>query len=109
MKKNKLAAAFNNNMNYKILAEFTTRSIDEEVKNVMRVNRFVGDYVGAITKDGNFFTEREARTLLKLDTNRELVKNGIGHIGDNVVVMGFKNKLTIEAKAMMVEGLMNID
>ncbi len=109
MKKNKLSAAFSNNMNYKTIAEFTTKSIDEEVKNVMRVNRFVGEYVGAITKDRNFFTESEARALLKLDTNSELVKDGIGHIGDNVVVMGFKNKLTIEAQIMMVEGLMKID
>ena len=108
MKKNKLSAAFSNNINYKTIAEFTTRSIDEEVKNVIRVNRFVGDHVCAITKDGNFFSEREARTLLKLDTNSELVKNAVGHIGDNVVVMGFKNKLTIEVKKKIVEELMNM-
>lgn len=109
MKKSKIANAYKNNTNYKTIAEFTTNSIDEEVKNVVRTNRFVGDHIGAITKDGEFFTECEARTLLKLDTNSELVKNGVGHIGDNVVVMGFKNKLSLEAKRMMAEGLMKID
>ena len=104
MKKNKIAAAYKNNINYK-----TVYSIDEEVKYVMRTNRFVGDHVGAITKDGEFFTEREARILLMLDTNTNLVKNGVGHFGNNLLVMGFKNKLSLEAKRKMAEGLMNID
>ena len=104
MKKNKIAAEYKNNINYK-----TVYSIDEEVKYVMRTNRFVGDHVGAITKDGEFFTECEARILLMLDTNTNLVKNGVGHFGNNLVVMGFKNKLSLEAKRKMAEGLMNID
>ena len=89
-----------NNINYRISSE--------EVKYVMRTNRFVGDHVGAITKDGNFFTEDEACRLLLLDNNVNLVKNGKGHIGNNVIVMGFKNKLTLEAKKLMAKGLMNM-
>ena len=89
-----------NNINYRISSE--------EVKYVMRTNRFVGDHVGAITKDGNFFTEDEACRLLLLDNNVNLVKNGKGHIGNNVIIMGFKNKLTLEAKKLMAEGLMNM-
>lgn len=89
-----------NNINYRISSE--------EVKYVMRTNRFVGDHVGAITKDGNLFTEDEACRLLLLDNNVILVKNGKGHIGNNVIVMGFKNKLTLEAKKLMAEGLMNM-
>ena len=89
-----------NNINYRISSE--------EVKYVMRTNRFVGDHVGAITKDGNFFTEDEACRLLLLDNNVNLVKNGKGHIGNNVIVIGFKNKLTLEAKKLMAKGLMNM-
>ena len=89
-----------NNINYRISSE--------EVKYVMRTNRFVGDHIGAITKDGNFFTEDEACRLLLLDNNVNLVKNGKGHIGNNVIVMGFKNKLTLEAKKLMAKGLMNM-
>ena len=81
---------------------------DEEVRNVMRTNRFVGDHVGAITRDGNFFTEREARSILLLDSDNRLQKDGTGNIGANVKVMCFKNKLSLEAQKMMAEGLMNM-
>ena len=80
----------------------------EEVRNVMRTNRFVGDHVGAITRDGNLFTEREARSILLLDSDNRLQKDGTGNIGDNVKVMCFKKKLSIEAQKMMAEGLMNM-
>ena len=111
MKKNKIAAAFKNNLTYK---KCKTYSIDgvvingEEVRNVMRTNRFVGDHVGAITRDGNFFTEREARSILLLDSDNRLQKDGTGNIGANVKVLCFKNKLSFEAQKMMVEGLMNM-
>ena len=111
MKKNKIAAAYKNNLTYK---KCKTYSIDgvvingEEVRNVMRTNRFVGDHVGAITRDGNFFTEREARSILLLDSDNRLQKDGTGNIGANVKVLCFKNKLSFEAQKMMVEGLMNM-
>ncbi|KSV85701.1 hypothetical protein N184_32690 [Sinorhizobium sp. GL28] len=74
----------------------------------MRTNRFVGDHVGAITIDGNFFTEREARSILLLDSDNRLQKDGTGNIGVNVKVICFKKKLPIEAQKMMVEGLMHM-
>ena len=81
---------------------------EEEVKMVMRVNNFVGDHISAVTKDGNHFTESEARTILKIDSNVSLVKNAVGHLGNNVVIMGFKNKLTDEVKEKIVDYLMQL-
>lgn len=98
----------NNNNNYKTVSINGVVISGEEVSYVTRTNCFVGDHIGAMTKNGNFFTEREARSLLLLETDTKLVKNGIGHIGDNVIVMGFKNKLTLEAKKRMAKGLMNM-
>ena len=102
-----------NNMNItsKYNVHFNGRVVtnsEEEVRKVMCVNNFVGDHVTAVTKDGNFFTASEARTILNIDSNVSLVRNGVGHIGNNVVIMGFKNKLTIEVKEKIVDYLMNM-
>ena len=96
------------NNNYKTVSINGVVISCEEVRNVMRTNRFVGDHVGAITRDGNFFTEREARSILLLDSDNRLQKDGTGNIGANVKVMCFKNKLSLEAQQMMAEGLMNM-
>ena len=97
-----------NNNNYKTYSINGVVINGEEVRNVMRTNRFVGEHVGAITRDGNFFTEREARSILLLDSDNRLQKDGTGNIGVNVKVMCFKKKLSIEAQKMMAEGLMNM-
>lgn len=96
------------NNNYKTVSINGVVISGEEVRNVMRTNRFVGDHVGAITRDGNFFTEREARSILLLDSDNRLQKDGTGNIGANVKVMCFKNKLSLEAKKLMAKGLMNM-
>ena len=103
MKKNKIAAAYKNNINY--VANIRTYNIGgvvitgEEVRTAMKNNMFVGERIIAFTKDGSFFKEAIARSLYLYDRKPELVGGyGLGELDNNTVFELFDHKLTVEEK-----------
>ena len=103
MKKNKIAAAFKNNINY--IPKIKTHSIGdvvlkgEDVRMVMNTNVFIGEHIVAFTNDGKHFDEVAARSIMLYNIRPELIGGyGIGQIGKNVVFENFEHRLTIEEK-----------
>lgn len=110
MKKNNLAAAYRNSLNYK--NSIPTMSIEgvvitgEEVRTAMNTNIFVGERILAFTKDGSFFKEEIARSLYLYDRKPELVGTyGLGRLGDQTIYELFDHKLTCEEKMKFVNNL----
>lgn len=107
MKKNKIAAAYKNNINY--VANIRTYNIGgvvitgEEVRTAMKNNVFVGEHIIAMTKDGSFFKEEIARSIYLYDRRPELVGGyGLGELGNNTVFELFDHKLTVEEKVEFI-------
>lgn len=110
MKKNKIAAAYKNNINY--VANIRTYNIEgvvitgKEVSTAMNTNVFVGERIMAFTKDGSFFKEAIARSLYLYDRKPELVGGyGLGALDNNTVFELFDHKLTVEEKMKFVNNL----
>ena len=106
MKKNKIAAAYKNNLNYKKCKTYSLGDVvitGEEVHNAMMNNVFVGEHIIAMTKDGSFFKEEIARSIYLYDRRPELVGGyGIGELGNNTVFELFDHKLTVEEKVEFI-------
>lgn len=108
MKKNKIAAAYRNSLNYK--NGIPTMSIEgivitgEEIRMAMNTNIFIGERIIAFNKDFSCFKEEIARSLYLYDRKPELVGGyGLGKIGDNTVFELFDHKLTTEEKMKHVK------
>ena len=106
MKKNKIAAAYKNNLNYKKCKTYSIGGViitGEEVHNAMMNNVFVGEHIIAMTKDGSFFKEEIARSIYLYDRRPELVGGyGLGELGNNTVFELFDHKLTVEEKVEFI-------
>ena len=102
MKKNKIAAAYKNNLNYKKCKTYSIGGVvitGEEVHNAMMNNMFIGERIIAFTKDGSFFKEEIARSLYLYDRKPELIGGyGLGELGNNTVFELFDHNLTLEEK-----------
>ena len=102
MKKNKLAAAYRNSLNYK--NSIPTMSIEgvvitgEEIRKAMNTNIFVGERIIAFNKDFSCFNEAVARSLFLYDRKPELVgRYGLGQL-ENAIFELFDHKLTMAEK-----------
>lgn len=111
MKKNKIANAFKNNMNYNI----PTMAIDgivitgDEVRMAMNTNFFIGERIIAFSKDGSCFKEEIARSLYLYDRKPELVGGfGLGELGNNTVFELFDHKLTVAEKMNHVQAFTSV-
>lgn len=106
MKKNKIAAAYKNNLNYKKCKTHYIAGVvitGEEVHNAMMNNIFVGEHIIAMTKDGSFFKEEIARSIYLYDRRPELVGGyGLGELGNNTVFELFDHKITVEDKVEFI-------
>ena len=106
MKKNKIAAAYKNNINYKKCKTYCIGGVvisGEEVQKAMMNNVFVGEHIIAMTKDGSFFKVEIARSLYLYDRRPELVGGyGLGELGNNTVFELFDHKLTVEEKVEFI-------
>ena len=106
MKKNKIAAAYKNNLNYKKCKTYSIAGVvitGEEVQKAMLNNIFVGEHIIAMTKDGSFFKEEIARSIYLYDRRPELVGGyGLGELGNNTVFELFDHKLTVEEKVEFI-------
>ena len=106
MKKNKIAAAYKNNLNYKKCKTYCIAGVvitGEEVQKAMLNNVFVGEHIIAMTKDGSFFKEEIARSIYLYDRKPELVGGyGLGELGNNTVFELFDHKLTVEEKVEFI-------
>ena len=106
MKKNKIAAAYKNNLNYKKCKTYSIGGVvitGEEVHNAMMNNVFVGEHIIAMTKDGSFFKEEIARSIYLYDRRPELVGGyGLGELGNNTVFELFDHKITVEEKVEFI-------
>ena len=106
MKKNKIAAAYKNNLKYKKCKTYTIAGVvitGEEVQKAMMNNVFVGEHIIAMTKDGSFFKEEIARSIYLYDRRPELVGGyGLGELGNNTVFELFDHNLTVEEKVEFI-------
>ena len=106
MKKNKIAAAYKNNLKYKKCKTYTIAGVvitGEEVNTAMNTNVFVGEHIIAMTKDGSFFKEEIARSIYLYDRRPELVGGyGLGELGNNTVFELFDHNLTVEEKVEFI-------
>lgn len=111
MKKNKIAAAFKNNMNYNIRT-FSIEGVvitGEEVRVAMNTNIFIGERIVAFTKDRSCFKEEIARSIYLYERKPELVGGfGIGGLGDNTIFELFDHELTAEEKMKYVKAFSSI-
>ena len=107
MKKNKIAAAYKNNINYKKCKTYDLGGVvitGEEVQKAMMNNVFVGEHIIAMTKDGSFFKAEIARSLYLYDRRPELVGGyGRGELGNNTVFELFDHKFTVEEKVEFIK------
>jgi len=109
MKKNKIAAAYKNNLTYKKCKTYSIGGVvitGEEVQKAMMNNVFVGEHIIAFTKDGSFFKEEIARSIYLYDRRPELVGGyGLGELGNNTVFELFEHKLTVEEKTKFINDM----